>query len=184
MDKKILRKEMLKKRDELTNIQEKSKIIFDKIKKLDVFEKSKNIMVFASFGSEVYTYDFINDCIDMGKIVSIPYVQDSKNSIMIATRIKNIDDLVEGYKGIKEMPEEKIIEIDRKDIALIITPCVCYDYQKYRVGYGKGFYDRFFDSISPYKIGICFDDCIVEKIDTDEHDVPVDIVITEKRVFI
>ena len=78
MDKKILRKEILKKRDEITDIKEKSKIIFDKIKKLDIFEKSENIMVFASFGSEVDTYDFIKYCIHIGKTVSIPYVQDVK----------------------------------------------------------------------------------------------------------
>ena len=184
MDKKILRKEILKKRDEITDIKEKSKIIFDKIKKLDIFEKSENIMVFASFGSEVDTYDFIKYCIHIGKTVSIPYVQDVKNSIMIATRIKNIDDLIVGYKGIREMPKDKIVQIDKKDIDMIITPCVCYDYQKYRVGYGKGFYDRFFDNISPYKLGICFDECIVEKIDIDDYDVAVDMVITDKRVFI
>ncbi|MBF1051559.1 MAG: 5-formyltetrahydrofolate cyclo-ligase, partial [Peptostreptococcaceae bacterium] len=73
---------------------------------------------------------------------------------------------------------------DKKDIDMIITPCVCYDYQKYRVGYGKGFYDRFFDNISPYKLGICFDECIVEKIDINDYDVAVDMVITDKRVFI
>ena len=175
---------ILKKRDEITDIKEKSKIIFDKIKKLDIFEKSENIMVFASFGSEVDTYDFIKYCIHIGKTVSIPYVQDVKNSIMIATKIKNIDDLIVGYKGIREMPKDKIVQIDKKDIDMIITPCVCYDYQKYRVGYGKGFYDRFFDNISPYKLGICFDECIVEKIDINDYDVAVDMVITDKRVFI
>lgn len=184
MDKKILRKEILQKRDNIQNIKEKSSIIFEKIKKLNSFKNAKSIMLFASFGSEVYTYDFMRQCISMKKIVSIPYVKDAKNSIMISTKLESIDDFVSGYKGIMELPKEKIIEIDKKTIDVVITPCVCYDYARYRIGYGKGFYDRFFTDINPYKIGICLDECIVDKIKTDEYDVPVDIVITDKRVFL
>ncbi|EFM39975.1 5-formyltetrahydrofolate cyclo-ligase [[Eubacterium] yurii subsp. margaretiae ATCC 43715] len=186
MDKKTLRKKILTERDK--NSQEeiilKSSIIFDKITKTEIFEKAKNIMTFVSFGSEVDTSKFISLCLSLGKNVSIPYIKDVKNSVMVASRLYDMKDLVKGYMDIPELPLEKIDEIDKRDIDIIITPCVCFDVNRYRVGYGKGFYDRFFIGYNAVKIGVCFDECIVESIDIDQYDVAADMVVTDKRIFI
>ncbi|MBS6062707.1 5-formyltetrahydrofolate cyclo-ligase [Criibacterium bergeronii] len=186
MTKKELRKQMLSIRDNLTQeeIDKKSEIIIKKLENEEVFKKADTIMLFASFGSEVNTHNLIKKCIDMGLVVCLPYVENAKESIMKATAIKSFDNLEHGYKGILEVKKELIEEIDPAKIDLIVTPCVCFDLQKYRVGYGKGFYDRFFGKTKAYKIGICFDECIVEKIDTNEYDLPVDIVITDKRKLV
>lgn len=103
---------------------------------------------------------------------------------MLASRLYDVNDLVKGYMDIAELPLEKLEEVEKKDIDIIITPCVCFDYNKYRVGYGKGFYDRFFIGCNAVKIGVCFDECVVESIDIDEYDVAADMVLTDKRIFI
>jgi 5-formyltetrahydrofolate cyclo-ligase len=186
MDKKTLRKEILAIRDKNSHdeIILKSSIIFEKITKTEIFEKAKNIMTFVSFGSEVDTSSFISLCLSLGKNVSIPYIKDAKNSIMLASRLYDVNDLVKGYMDIAELPLEKLEEVEKKDIDIIITPCVCFDYNKYRVGYGKGFYDRFFIGCNAVKIGVCFDECVVESIDIDKYDVAADMVLTDKRIFI
>lgn len=186
MDKKTLRKEILNIRDRnsRSEITQKSSVIFEKITKTEIFAKAKSIMTFVSFGSEVDTGDFISKCLSLGKEVSIPYIKDAKNSIMIASRLYDINDLVKGYMDIPELPIEKVEEVDKKSIDIIITPCVCFDYNRYRTGYGKGFYDRFFVGCNAVKIGVCFDECIVESIDIDEYDVSADMVVTDKRIFI
>ena len=103
---------------------------------------------------------------------------------MIASRLYDINDLVKGYMDIPELPKGKVEEVDKEKIDIIITPCVCFDFKKYRVGYGKGFYDRFFVGCNAVKIGVCFDECIVESIDIDEYDVSADMVVTDKKIFI
>ena len=97
-------------------------------------------MTFVSFGTEVDTSSFISLCLSLGKNVSIPYIKDAKNSVMIASRLYDVKDLVKGYMDIPELPFEKLDEVDKRDIDIIITPCVCFDYNRYRVGYGKGFW--------------------------------------------
>ena len=186
MDKKTLRKEILSIRDRNSRdeIILKSSIIFKKLTKTEIFEKAKNIMTFVSFGTEVDTSSFISLCLSLGKNVSIPYIKDAKNSVMIASRLCDVKDLVKGYMDIPELPFEKLDEVDKRDIDIIITPCVCFDYNRYRVGYGKGFYDRFFVDCDAVKIGVCFDECVVENIDIDEYDIAADMVLTDKRIFI
>ncbi|EJP26135.1 5-formyltetrahydrofolate cyclo-ligase [Peptostreptococcaceae bacterium AS15] len=186
MDKKTLRKKILTERDKNSHdeIILKSSIIFDKITKTEIFENAKNIMTFVSFGSEVDTSKFISLCLSLGKNVSIPYVKDAKNSVMVASRLYDVNDLVKGYMDIPELPLEKLDEVDKTEIDIIITPCVCFDVNRYRVGYGKGFYDRFFIGCNAVKIGVCFDECIVESIDIDQYDVAADMVVTDKRIFI
>lgn len=186
MTKKELRKQVLEIRDNLSKeeIDEKSQIILKKLETTPQFQKATRIMLFASFSSEVKTIDFIQKCIDLGMQVYLPYIENDKESIMKAVQVNSLSQLQPGYKGILEIKPELVKEIEPENIELIVTPCVCYDYDRYRVGYGKGYYDRFFLKTHAYKIGVCFDECMVEKIDIDQYDVPVDMVITDKRVFI
>lgn len=184
LNKKDMRKHMLFIRDFIKpqDILKRSYIIVNMIKSTEIFKNSKNIMLFASFGSEVFTHDFIKECITMGKNVSLPYIQGQDMKI---SQIYNFDELKKGYKDILEVEKTLIKPFDKYELDLIITPCVCYDLDKYRIGYGKGFYDRFFEGCEDiFKLGICFDECLVEHIEHDELDIPVDMIISDKRVII
>lgn len=186
MNKKQMRKDILAIRDSISkeDILKKSEIILNKVKATDIFKNSKNIMLFTSFGSEVYTHDFIVWCKRENKNIVLPYIDKSTDTMKISV-FNSFDDMKAGYKGILEVKEECIHSFDEKKVELIITPCVCYDFNKYRIGYGKGFYDRFFAKTpNAFKIGICFDECLVDSIEYDEYDVKTDMVITDKRVII
>ena len=63
--------------------------------------------------------------------------------------------------------------------AVIIVPCMAYDKMGYRLGRGKGYYDRYLSELADnYKIGICFPWQIVEKLPVESHDMRVDEVLT------
>ncbi len=88
--------------------------------------------------------------------------------------------LKKGYRGIRE-PFSRYTVLPKRSIDAIIVPGVLFDRRGYRIGYGKGFYDRFLKNIKGVKIGVTFNCCLVERLNNEPHDVPVDIVITEKN---
>ena len=77
-------------------------------------------------------------------------------------------------------------KIDPLDIDLVLVPLLCFDKKGYRVGYGKGFYDRFLlqcknDCI---KVGLSYFDAIDTIGDVDEFDIPLDFCITPQKVYV
>ena len=70
------------------------------------------------------------------------------------------------------------------NIDVIIVPGLAFDQSGNRLGFGSGYYDKFLNSQSiEYKIALAFDFQVVDKIDIIEHDVPMDLIITENRTI-
>ena len=67
---------------------------------------------------------------------------------------------------------------------LIIVPAVAYDRQGNRIGRGKGYYDRLLSRTKALRIGVAYDFQLVDEIEAEPHDIPVDIVITETGTYI
>ncbi len=88
--------------------------------------------------------------------------------------------LGKSFKGIKE-PKLFKRKAFKKDLDIIIVPGIAFDKRGYRIGYGAGFYDRFLKDFRGKKIGVAFDCCIVERVPVSKNDVPVDVILTEKR---
>lgn len=89
------------------------------------------------------------------------------------------DSLQQGAYRIME--PEGAATVPLEEMELIIVPGVAYDTAGHRVGRGKGFYDRLLADSRATKIGVGYDFQVVDDIDCEPHDVPVDIVITESR---
>lgn len=96
--------------------------------------------------------------------------------------VKDIEDMVVGAYGICEpsMDAEKLCFTAR---SLCVVPALAYDKQGFRLGYGKGYYDRFLASFPGKSVGAVFSELICDSLTTDEYDVPVDIIITEEGVI-
>lgn len=75
--------------------------------------------------------------------------------------------------------------VEAKEIKVVVTPMLCFDMNGNRVGYGKGYYDRFFSSCAPevIKIGLCLFDPIDKIEDTNEYDFPLDFVFTPNGFY-
>lgn len=175
--KKELRNRILKIRDELSaeDIDVKSSLIADKLKKNKYFLQEKNILIYMNYRSEVITENLISYCVSVGKIIACPRV--TGDGWMQFYKISSLDDLEEGYRGILE---PKTVDVFEPESALVIVPGVAFDKEGYRIGYGKGFYDRYLDCHKSYKtIALAYSCQIVDKIPSEEHDIKMMQVITE-----
>jgi len=65
-----------------------------------------------------------------------------------------------------------------------LVPCLAYDSYGYRIGYGKGYYDRFLSAFEGTKIGLCYSDFKLDKLPRGKYDVKLDVIITEKGVMV
>lgn len=177
--KEILRKELIKERDSIENREEKSHIIFSKLQSLDIWKKAKIIHTYVSFRSEVDTRFIIYHSLVDGKKVLCPI---TNGEDLLFGEIKSFNDLVKGPYGILE--PSKPINLDPERIDIIIVPGISFDLKGFRLGYGKGFYDRFIKNLrNPIKIGLAFDQLIRESLLSDENDARVNMIISEKRII-
>jgi 5-formyltetrahydrofolate cyclo-ligase len=136
-------------------------------------------MVFASFGSEVDTMPIVEGFRARGVRVALPRVEGSE---LVPIEFRAGDALVEASFGMPEPAAGAIVAGDEIDLA--VTPGLAFDRGGHRIGYGGGFYDRFFSAARPglVKVAVCFAVQLVDEVPHGAHDVPVDVVVTEREV--
>ncbi len=142
-------------------------------------------MLYLSFNNEVNTYPLVTWCLANDKTVIAPYCIQSQRKI-IPFEISNLtNDLTKSTFGVMEPKHDLLKEANIDNIDLIIVPGVVFDMHCNRIGFGAGYYDRFLPkkSNTTTTIGIAYDYQVVDKIPTNEYDVPLDLVITEKRII-
>lgn len=157
----------------------KSQKILDKILQLPDFQKAQKVFTYVSFGKEVSTRQLINEIFRQGKICLVPKVNREKKCLEIY-KIKQWLDLKRGFKGILE-PRKNCLKItDYQSIDVAFIPLVAGDKENFRIGYGKGYFDKLFEkNFSSTKIiGLAFDFQILPKIPFEKHDVKVSFFIT------
>lgn len=183
--KSVLRKKMLARRMRLNAVRVLSagKKVWKKLRILDCFKKAKTVMFYVSAKNEVDTHFMIKRTIRMGKKVVVPYVL--KNGMAVSV-VENFGlDLAKGCFGIPEPKNERRRKICEKKIELVIIPAVAFDVWCSRLGFGKGYYDKFLKKM-PLKakfIGIGYDFQVLKKLPKEKHDILMDAVLTEKRVI-
>lgn len=132
------------------------------------------IMAYYSLPDEVFTHQFLDDLVAEGKMVLLPKVIDDET--MELRCYTGRDDLQEGAFHIMEPVGALFTDLALIDVVLV--PGVAFDAQGHRLGRGKGYYDRFLQSVSDIKkIGVCFDFQKVEQVPSEAHDIVVDIVV-------
>lgn len=186
MIKDELRKELIKKRSELDKEKKDaaSREICDKIGNLPYFISSKNILIYISMKNEVdlkYLYE------TYGKIKKFYCPVCTTKENMTYVRLESYENLVEStrFKGLYEPKLAKMVENTVERLDLVIVPGVAFDMHKNRLGYGAGYYDRFFAKLSykPIKLGTCYSFQLIGDIPSFENDVSMDYIITENKLF-
>jgi 5-formyltetrahydrofolate cyclo-ligase len=158
--------------------------IFSGIKKLSAYRKAKTVMFYLSCGSEVVTDFMINSAFDNGKLVVVPAIKNFGCEKMYAVKISKLEDARLFVCGIRQ-PEINIGSIvEKENIDLIFVPGVSFDVKGYRIGYGKGCYDRWLDGVPFEKtVGLAYDFQVTNQLPVGEYDIPVGVIITEERVI-
>ena len=154
--------------------KEKDNIIFDRVISNDKVILANTILIYVSLDDEVDTRRLINYFLESGKKVAVSKVLGKEMKFYY---INSFDDLTFGYKNILE-PKEYCIEVTYFNGSVSITPGICYNKIGYRIGYGGGYYDRFYAKVNLYKIGLCYKEFLIDDEFNDIYDVAVDEIIT------
>lgn len=143
------------------------------------YRAARKVAAYMSFGSEVDTGPFIETVLADQKSLVLPRVDSATHSLMLH-HVFERDRLVSGPWGIKE-PAVDCPRAAIDDIDFILVPGVAFDRRGQRIGYGAGFYDRLLVRRSRHTdcVAIAFDCQVVDRIPAEDHDQPIDRLITE-----
>lgn len=182
-DKKFLRKQILEKVRLLSEEQRKTESIrvFNKLIQHPLWKNSKSVFLYASMPGEVDTWQIIEKGLIENKIIGLPYY-DKMCDIYKPRLVRDLyRDLKIGKLGIKE-PNDDCPEVPLEEFDLIIVPGVAFSRDGYRLGRGKGYYDKLLAWAKGRKCGICFECQFVEKLPTENHDVKMNYLITPSLI--
>lgn len=176
--KEELRKEALEQRFSMPEkeLKRKSKKIQEKL--LEILAIGETVMTYLSYRNEVETDFLIEELLERNQVLAVPK---TFGESMKACRTESIEDLEENSRGIRE-PED-CGEVSETFINTCIVPGVKFDTEGNRIGYGKGYYDRFLENFQGQKIGLTYQKFMEQKIPTDERDIQMDKIITEENIF-
>lgn len=139
---------------------------------------AEQLLLFLNYGTEIDTGMILSDAWEKGKRVYVPKVE---NGNIRFYRIKTLNDVREGYKGIREPSgrEEGFVYIQENlPKILLVMPGAAFDRRRNRIGYGGGYYDRFLqDKPGMHKIAIGYSCQMFEEIPAEEYDIKPDQVI-------
>ena len=137
------------------------------------YRHAQTIYGYLPYNQEVRTYALLEQALRDGKRVAVPKVYgDEMRFIYIA----DFDGLETGYAGIPEPVADEPVAADKT--ALVLMPGLAFDAAGHRIGYGGGFYDKFLQAEPDHPtVALCYDFQMLDKIETEEHDVPVDCVL-------
>jgi len=156
---------------------QKSVIINQKLFEHEYYKEAKMIGFYVSKKYEVETILLLEQALKK-KRIAVPKVE---GEIMNFYRIKALSDLKEGSFHVFEPTTPYITRANKMD--LIIVPLVAFNRKLYRVGYGKGFYDKYLKDYKGHTIGLAFSFQEVDEDFEEEFDLPLDLIITEKEII-
>ena len=175
-----IRNEIIQKKKQYSSkeIASLSEIVFSRITQMPEFSASKQILAYFSVPGEVQTIEFIEHYKDK-KDILLPVVDGDVLSLKKYTGKENC---IKGAFGIPE-PVGTIVS-DMQSVDLAIIPGIAFDRAGNRLGRGKGYYDKLLFRFprKTLKIGVCFDFQLIDLVPTDDWDIPVDMVVTEKGI--
>ncbi len=161
----------------------KSLIIQQKLQDLPDFQKAHTVMLFLNFRDEVETTDLAEAMIAYKKKLILPRC--APKGILLPLKVSNLAlDLEPGAWGIRE-PKLTNEEVNPLEIDLVVVPGAGFDMQGNRLGYGGGYYDRFFMRLTPLtpRVALGFECQIIGQVPVDKHDAKMTKLITEKMVY-
>ena len=178
--KEELRKEIqgLRRRLPPLLISQKSGIIAKRLMGTELWRGAEKVFLYVSMPTEVQTFDLIAAALSEGKRVAVPKVTGED---LVFHTITSFDDLDRGYRGILEPVKEWETEPAG---ALLVLPGTAFDEKGNRLGYGRGFYDRYLACHPDCpSAALSFDFAVYPEIPAEESDRRVGMIITEKRMI-
>lgn len=179
--KKQLRNELKRLRSLLSESdrQNMSQQIANFLPKITEFNQAKTVFCYISYLDEVETHPLISAFLQQDRDLAVPKIINKTE--MQAIHLSNFSELEPDRLGILT---PKSSQIATKPFDIAITPGLGFTEKGDRLGYGRGYYDRWFsENTVKTKIGVAFEVQIVDELPLEETDLPLDIIVTEKRII-
>ncbi len=161
--------------------EKKDTAVLSKLVALPEYRNAKLVLTYVSTAIEVDTHALICRALSDGKRVAVPYCVPGKIE-MLFCEITSLSDLAPGSFGVLEPDPEKQIVLDSFPNSVCILPGLAFDLCGYRLGYGKGYYDRFLSRYHGKNVGVCYNACLKPVLPHGRYDKMVSVLVTEKFV--
>ena len=169
---------------ELDQVEIGAQAILERVLGLEAYRRAMLIHAYiSSRENEVDTRALIDISLEQGKRVAVPVLEQGKKTMAHAL-IESLDGLVDGPWGLAQPDPAKATLLEKQEeIDLVVVPGIAFDRRGHRIGFGGGFYDRFLANVQVVKVGLCYDDLILQEIPNEPHDVPMDIVVAQTATY-
>lgn len=158
------------------------KKICNKLLNLWAVRETETFLCYVSTAIEVDTKMFINSLLASGKRVAVPRCVEGKSEMNFFF-INSLDELLPGAFGVLEPVADEKNLLTETENTICIVPAFMFDKNGFRLGYGKGYYDRYLSRYKGSTIGICYDENITDELFHGKYDRAVDLVLTEKQII-
>jgi 5-formyltetrahydrofolate cyclo-ligase len=155
--------------------------ILDRFLALREYREADIVYTYVSKPSEPDTTSLIEAALAAGKRVAVPRCL-PENVAMEFYEISSLQELEPGSYGILEPNPERNPPAALSDRAVCVVPGLSFDSDGFRLGYGKGYYDRFLAGFGGPTVGLCYSGCVRRSLPRGHYDRPVDVLVTEKFV--
>ena len=183
-EKNALRDQYKAKRSALSpeNKADMDRKILDRVQALVSYRYVDTVLLYYPKPTEIDTLPLAKAALAAGKKVAFPVT--GENGRMEFRLVENLDsDLIDGRFGIPEpAPSCPLFEKNGRSSALILVPALAFDKEGYRLGYGKGYYDRYLEDFVVTSVGLVYYDFIADRLPRGRFDRAVDLLVTEKGV--
>lgn len=184
MPKRSLRSQLLAERRALSHQAwlESSRSAQRNLLSLPEYSRATCIALYAAIHQEVDTTGIMSSAFTSGKRVLYPALCGNH---MVLRQVTGLESLQEGAFGILE-PCPAGVEHQADEADLIVVPGVAFDLTGHRIGYGKGYYDRFLQhpGRKARLVGLCHDFQLIEgAVPADRHDIQMEIIVTDRRII-
>ena len=175
MDKKALRSQIKAVKKAMTpeEIEQLSVSLCHQFLQTQEYRNAATIYGYLPYNQEVRTWCLLEQALRDGKRVAVPKVYGEEMRFIYLDDLQAVSD---GYAGIPEPIADEPVANDPK--ALVLMPGLAFDREGHRIGYGGGFYDRFLENEPEHPtVALCYHFQLLDHLDTEEHDIPVDRVL-------
>lgn len=175
MDKTALRKQIREQKRAMTpeQIEEKSRALGELLAASESYRRAKTIYGYLPYNQEVRTVAMLERAMADGKRVAVPKCYGDEMRFIYMDDLSRVE---KGYAGIPEPIADGPVADDKT--ALVLMPGLAFDPQGHRIGYGGGFYDKFLAAEPEHPtLALCYDFQMLDRVDTEEFDIPVDLVL-------
>ena len=175
MDKQALRKEIRDKKRAMTEaeIVAASQRLAELFVASEAYRQAKTIYGYLPYTQEVRTVPMLEQALADGKRVAVPKCYGDEMRFIY---LEDLSQVEKGYCGIPEPIADEPVADDKT--ALVLMPGLAFDPQGHRMGYGGGFYDKFLEKEPNHPtIALCYEFQMLEHLETEAHDIPVDTVL-------